>query len=153
MSYWLMKSEPTTYSLDDLQNSPKQTGFWDGIRNYQVRNFMRDEMKPGDLAFFYYSNCKVPGIVGIMEITDKASPDKTAFNPESRYFDPGSNPDKPRWLWVPVKLLERFEIIPLAALRNNPALEKMPLLKKGNRLSITPVSSGEWNAILRMRGT
>lgn len=153
MSYWLMKSEPTTYSIDDLAQAPNQTGYWDGVRNYQVRNFMRDEMKPGDLAFFYYSSCKVPGIVGIMEIVQSGTPDKTAFDPQSRYFDPHSDPKNPRWLWVQVKLIEKFDdIIPLTVLRNIPALQHMPLLKKGNRLSITPVMPKEWDAIVSCRG-
>jgi predicted RNA-binding protein with PUA-like domain len=146
-----MKSEPTTYSIEDLEKSPNHIGFWDGVRNYQVRNFMRDLMKPGDLAFFYYSSCKVPGIVGIMEILTEGIPDHTAFNPESRYFDPKSNPDKPQWLGVKVKLIEKFDqIIPLSILRNIPALKDMPLLKKGNRLSITPVTQKEWTAILKV---
>jgi len=152
MSFWLMKSEPTTYSIEDLQNEPKKIGFWDGIRNYQVRNFMRDDMQPGDLAFFYYSSCKVPGIVGVIEIVSKAMPDKTAFNPESKYFDPTSDPNNPRWLGVQVKLIEKLdEIIPLTTLRNNPALKNMPLLKKGNRLSITPVTEKEWAAVIKMK--
>lgn len=153
MSYWLMKSEPTTYSIEDLEREKSKIGFWDGIRNYQVRNFMRDEMKPGDLAFFYYSSCKVPGVVGIIEITSQAIPDKTALDPTHHYYDAASDPDNPRWLGVHVKLIEKFDdIIPLSDLRNNPALKNMPLMRKGNRLSITPVTQKEWDAVLKMRG-
>lgn len=151
MKYWLMKSEPTTYSIEDLHNKPNHIGFWDGIRNYQVRNFMRDSMSVGDLAFFYYSSCKVPGVVGVMEIVSEAIPDPTAFDPQSKYFDPSSDPANPRWLGVKVKLLETFDIIPLSELRNNPKLSEMPLMKKGNRLSITPVTHVEWDAILKMK--
>lgn len=151
MSYWLMKSEPSTYSIDDLARAKGEKGFWDGVRNYQVRNFMRDQMQAGDLAFFYYSSCKVPGIVGIIEVTTTAQPDETAFDPTSKYFDPKSDPKNPRWLGVNIKLVEKFaEIIPLSALRNNPKLAQMPLLQKGNRLSITPVSAQEWQSILAL---
>jgi predicted RNA-binding protein with PUA-like domain len=147
MSFWLMKSEPCTYSIDVLAKT--KTGFWDGIRNYQVRNLIRDVMQPGDLAFFYHSSCKVPGIVGIMKITSHGKPDETAFDPKSKYFDPGSDPTKPRWFGVDVQLVEKFEkIIPLTDLRDNFALKNMPLLKKGNRLSITPVTEEEWRAIM-----
>lgn len=150
MAYWLMKSEPSTYSIDDLKKAKK--GFWDGIRNYQARNFIRDQMKSGDLAFFYYSSCKVPGIVGIMQITSKGKPDETAFDPKSHYFDPDSNPATPRWYGVDVTLVEEFEtLIPLTALKENFALKNMQLLKRGNRLSIMPVTQGEWQAIMKLR--
>ncbi|MFA6036907.1 MAG: EVE domain-containing protein [Legionellales bacterium] len=150
MAYWLMKSEPTTYSIDDLAKTKKQ-GFWDGIRNYQVRNLLRDVFQPGDLAFFYHSSCKVPGIVGIMEITSRGKPDETAFDPQSHYFDPKSDPKNPRWFGVNVKLVEKFaDIITLAELRDNIALENMPLLQRGNRLSITPVTEKEWQAIIEI---
>ncbi len=150
MAYWLMKSEPSTYSIDDLAKTKQQKGFWDGIRNYQVRNLIRDVMQPGDLAFFYHSSCKVPGIVGIMEITSRGKPDETAFDPESHYFDSKSNPLSPRWFGVDVKLVEKFnDIIPLAALRDNNALKNMPLLRTGNRLSITPVTGKEWQVIVK----
>jgi predicted RNA-binding protein with PUA-like domain len=149
MAYWLMKSEPSTYSIDDLARAKNQSGFWDGVRNYQARNFLRDEMKPGDLAFFYHSSCDVPGIVGIIKITETGCVDKTAFDPESPYFDPRSTPDNPRWYGVKFTLVEKFEdMIPLGILRINPILQHMPLLKKGNRLSITPVTQQEWLAII-----
>jgi predicted RNA-binding protein with PUA-like domain len=147
-----MKSEPSTYSIDDLAKAKNQQGFWDGIRNYQVRNLLRDVFAPGDLAFFYYSSCKVPGIVGIMEITSRGKPDMTAFDPKSHYFDDKSDPRNPRWFGVEVKLVEKFkEIIPLSALRENNALKNMPLLRTGNRLSITPVTEKEWQVIIRLR--
>ncbi len=150
MNFWLMKSEPSTYSINDLKNAKQQRGFWDGIRNYQVRNLIRDTMQPGDLAFFYHSSCKIPGIVGIMKIISAGKPDETAFDPKSKYFDPKSDPAKPRWFGVDVQLVEQFNpIIPLTALRDNIVLKNMQLLKRGNRLSITPVSPHEWQAILK----
>jgi predicted RNA-binding protein with PUA-like domain len=154
MSYWLMKSEPNTYSIDHLQQAKAQTGFWDGVRNYQARNLIRDKMQVGDLAFFYHSNCKIPGIMGIVEITQSAHPDETAFDPNSKYFDPTSNPKNPRWFGVNVTLVEKFiHIIPLRDLRKNSRLKDMQLLKKGNRLSVSPVSASEWQAILRMKNS
>lgn len=153
MRYWLMKSEPSTYSIEDLKQEPKKVGFWDGVRNYQVRNFMRDDMKPGDLAFFYNSSCKVPGVVGVMEIVSEGMADKTALDANSDYFDPKASPDNPRWFGVKVKFVEAFDdIIPLTALRNNPVLKDMILLKKGSRLSITPVTVREWQSIMKMVG-
>ncbi len=149
MKYWLMKSEPSTYSIDDLARAKNQSGFWDGVRNYQARNFLRDGMKPGDLAFFYHSSCDVPGVVGIIKITETGCVDETAFDPESPYFDPRSTPDNPRWYGVKFTLVEQFEdMIPLGMLRINPILQHMQLLKKGNRLSITPVTQQEWFAII-----
>ena len=148
MQYWLMKSEPLTYGIDHLAALPQQTDTWEGIRNYQARNMIRDEMKKGDLAFFYHSNCKPPGIVGIMEIVKESYPDHTAFDPNSKYYDPKSSPDKPRWMQVDVKLKQRFkQIIALDELRQQPELANMRVLQKGNRLSITPVSKKEWQVI------
>lgn len=148
-----MKSEPSTYSIDDLAKTKFQKGFWDGIRNYQVRNLLRDVFQPGDLAFFYYSSCKVPGIVGIMEIISRGKPDMTAFDARSHYFDEKSDPKNPRWFGVEVKLVEKFDdIIPLTVLRENNALKNMPLLQRGNRLSITPVTDKEWQVIMALRG-
>jgi len=150
MNYWLLKSEPSTYSIDDLKSSPKKTDHWDGVRNYQARNFMRDEMKKGDLAFFYHSNCETPGIVGVVEIVKESYPDFTAFDPESNYFDPKSNQDNPRWFMVDVKFKEKFpHTIPLRALKEIRGLEKMKLIQKGNRLSVMPVDKSEWNIILK----
>ena len=151
MNYWLMKSEPDAFSIDDLVNMPDQTEHWDGVRNYQARNLMRDRMKVGDQAFFYHSNCKVPGIVGIMEVVREGYPDHTAFDPQSNYFDPKSDPSKPRWMMVDIKYIRHTErVIPLAELKEQPALANMALVRKGNRLSVMPVSEAEWQHILSM---
>lgn len=149
MNYWLMKSEPNAFSIDDLKKMPDQTEHWDGVRNYQARNMMRDDMKVGDRVFFYHSNCEVPGIVGIMEVVREGYPDHTAFDPQSKYFDPKSDPQKPRWMMVDIKYVRHTRrVISLAELKNHDALENMPLVRKGNRLSIMPVSADEWNYIL-----
>lgn len=153
MKYWLMKSEPDVYSIDDLAEQPEQTDYWDGIRNYQVRNFFRDEMSVGDLAFFYHSRCKVPGIVGTMRIVGGAYPDPTAFDAAEKYYDAKSDPDNPRWLMVDVRLERKFaQIVSLSDLREQPALCEMRVLQRGNRLSVTPVSKYEWEYILSMAG-
>lgn len=149
MHYWLMKSEPEAYSIDDLKRDKIEP--WDGIRNYQARNFMRDNMQKGDLAFFYHSNCNPPGIVGVMEIAKTAYPDPTAFDPDSKYFDPKSDPDNPRWKLVDVKFKQKFkQIISLKSLRTYPPLENMLILRKGSRLSITPVTQTEWDFINKL---
>ncbi len=149
MAYWLMKSEPDAFSIDDLERVGTEP--WDGIRNYQVRNMIRDEMQPGDRAFFYHSNTKVPGIVGIMEIVSEARPDHTAFDPDEKYYDPKSDPDKPRWLLVDVKYVRHTKrVIPLTELKADPALEEMPLVRRGNRLSIMPVTEAQWDHILSL---
>jgi len=151
MNYWLMKTEPSVYGIDDLARSRKKTDHWDGIRNYQVRNMLRDDMQKGDLALFYHSSCPEPGIVGIVEIVRQAYPDHTAFDPKSKYFDDKSDPNNPRWLMVDVRLKKRFKrIISLKAMRSNPALTGMRILAKGNRLSITPVSAQQWQSIVDM---
>ena len=152
MQYWLMKSEPEAFSIDDLQNAPRKTDHWDGVRNYQARNFMRDDMKKGDLAFFYHSNCKVPGIVGIMEVAREAYPDHTAFDAGSKYFDAGSDPDNPRWFMVDVKYRRKLKrVIPLAELKQHASrLGDFQLLKRGNRLSIMPVSKKQWDVIVKL---
>ncbi|PWG62974.1 EVE domain-containing protein [Sediminicurvatus halobius] len=151
MRYWLMKSEPDVYGIEHLAAEPDQTDHWDGVRNYQVRNMMRDEMRPGDLAFFYHSNTKVPGIAGIIEIVSEGYPDHTAFDPESKYYDPKSDPENPRWYMVDVRLVRRLQrLIPLPELKANPALADMPLVRKGNRLSVMPVTPEQWAAILAM---
>lgn len=150
MAHWLMKSEPNTYSIDDLVKAKDRSGFWDGVRNYQARNFLRDTMKPGDLAFFYHSSCPEPGIVGVIKITESGCVDETAFDPRSDYYDPNSLAEKPRWYGVKFVLVEKFaDIIPLSILRMNPALNAMQLLQKGNRLSVLPVTATEWQAIMR----
>lgn len=144
-----MKSEPNSFSIDDLYQRPQQTEHWDGVRNYQARNMMRDQMKLGDLAFFYHSNCTPPGIVGIVEIVRESYPDFTCLHPESKYFDPKSTQDRPRWFMVDVKFKERFnKMVSLEELRLQPELASMPLLQKGSRLSIMPVKPEEWEFIL-----
>jgi predicted RNA-binding protein with PUA-like domain len=151
VKYWLMKSEPEAFSIDDLQARPNQIEPWDGVRNYQARNFMRDDMQVGDQVFFYHSNCEVPGIVGIMEVAGKSYPDSTAFDPQSKYFDPKSSPDQPRWFLVDVKYIRHTRrTIPLAEIKEHEPLENMPLVRKGNRLSIMPVTKEQWNYILRL---
>ncbi|MDG2229599.1 MAG: EVE domain-containing protein [Gammaproteobacteria bacterium] len=149
MQYWIMKSEPDTYSIDDLKSF--NIDHWDGIRNYQVRNFFRDTMQVGDQAFFYHSNCKEPGIVGLMEIASEAYPDHTAFIKGEKYFDAKSDPDQPRWLMVDVKYQRHLKRkITLGDLRNQKTLESMRLLQRGNRLSVIPLEKKEWNYILGM---
>jgi predicted RNA-binding protein with PUA-like domain len=149
-----MKSEPSVFTIDDLEKTPKQTVKWiptKGIRNYQARNFMRDDMSLGDQAFFYQSNCESPGIVGIMEITKLAYPDPLQFLKDDKYYDPKSTQENPRWLNVDVTLVKKLPLIELKKLRNYSELKDMMILRKGNRLSITPVSQDEWsfiNAIL-----
>lgn len=146
-----MKSEPETFSIDDLVAKPKHTSCWDGVRNYQARNFMRDKMQVGDQAFFYHSSCKVPGIVGIIEIVSPSYPDYTAFDPESKYYDPKATKDKPIWFMRDIKFVQKFkQIISINELRENKLLADMIILRKGNRLSITPVTAKEWNIILKM---
>ncbi|MGD8926772.1 MAG: EVE domain-containing protein [Thioalkalispiraceae bacterium] len=151
MKYWLMKSEPDVFGIDHLAKMPKKTEHWDGIRNYQVRNMMRDEMKKGDLAFFYHSNCKEPGIVGIIRIVKEAYPDFTAFDPREKYYDPKSNPENPRWFMIDVKLERKFKrTISLQELKTYKSLAEMLILRRGNRLSITPVSKKQWDFILKL---
>lgn len=148
MNYWLFKSEPDAFSIDDLKAMKGKRDHWDGIRNYQARNLMRDEMRKGDLGFFYHSSCKVPGIVGIVEVVREAYPDYTAWDPDSGYYDPKSSPENPRWMMVDVKYRQKFvHVISLQQLRSVEGLQKMALLQKGSRLSIQPVSSNEWRTI------
>lgn len=147
MNYWLMKSEPDAFSLDDLEAVAQEP--WDGVRNYQARNMMRDQMRGGDQVFFYHSNCKVPGIVGLAEVVREGYPDHTAFDPEAPYFDAKSDPDKPRWYMVDLKFKRRLKrIISLQELKEHSELADMPLVRKGNRLSVMPVSAADWNFIL-----
>lgn len=151
MQYWLMKSEPDVYGIDDLARQRRKTDHWDGIRNYQARNFMRDQMRRGDQAFFYHSNCDEPGIVGIMEIAKEAYPDFTAFDPDEKYYDPKSDPKEPRWYMVDVKFSRKFErTITLKELKEHNALQDMRLLQRGNRLSILPVTKKQWHYILKL---
>jgi len=150
MRYWLMKSEPDEFGLGDLKRRPNRTEPWDGVRNYQARNFMRDEMKKGDSAFFYHSNCKQPGIVGIVTITREGYPDHTAFDPEDPHYDPKSDPDKPRWYMVDVTFeRELSRTITLAEIKAHAnRLQGLPLIRKGNRLSVMPVEKPHWEFIL-----
>ena len=145
MRYWLMKSEPSEYGIDDLKRD-KQSA-WFGVRNYQARNFMRDDMKLGDLVLFYHSTCPEPGIAGICKVAKAAAPDKTQFDKSNKHFDPKSKPDNPLWVCVEVKFVKKLDLIPLAALRETPALAEMRILQRGNRLSITSVSDAEWEYI------
>jgi len=148
MNYWLFKSEPDAFSIEDLKAMKGRRDHWDGIRNYQARNLMRDQMKKRDLGFFYHSSCKVPGIVGVVEIVKEAYPDHTAWDPESRYFDAKSSPDNPRWLMVDVRYVKQYpDVISLQHLRTIKALEQMPLLQKGSRLSIQPVDRKHWQIV------
>lgn len=149
MNYWLMKSEPETFGIDHLMKRPKQTEPWDGVRNYQARNMMRDDMKVGDKIFFYHSNCAEPGIVGIAQVVKAGYPDVTALDPESKYYDPKASTDNPRWFRVDVKFEKKFsKTIALTALKQYPQLEGMAVLARGSRLSITPVTGQQWNFIL-----
>ncbi len=151
MNYWLMKSEPDIFGIDHLIAMPKKTEHWDGVRNYQARNMMRDQMKKGDLVFFYHSNCKEIGIVGTMKVVKEGYPDHTAFNPETKYYDPKSNPDNPRWYMVDIQHKRKFKrTITLQELKQHPQLENMTLLRKGNRLSVMPVEKKQWDYILEL---
>jgi predicted RNA-binding protein with PUA-like domain len=170
MRYWLMKSEPDVFSVDDLARRPKKTEPWNGVRNYQARNFMRDDMKRGDLVFFYHSSCPQPGIAGIMKVARQAYPDETQFDDSSEYFDPKATRDKPRWVnvdvrmvrktrlvrdkprWVnvDVRMVRKTRLVSIEELRSHPELSSMQILKKGNRLSITPVTDAEWQFIMSL---
>lgn len=150
MSHWLIKSEPEDFSIDDLKHRPKKTEPWDGVRNYQARNFMRDEMKRGDQIFFYHSNCKVPGIVGIATVASTPYPDPTQFDPDSKYHDPTSDPGEPRWILVDVKYQRHTKrVISLTEIKNHAeALGDFALTRRGNRLSIMPVTDEQWDYLL-----
>lgn len=147
MRYWLFKSEPTTYGIDHMARD--KTTSWGGVRNYQARNFMRDQMKVGDKAFFYHSNCDEPGIAGIVEVSAPAHPDETQFDKKSPYYDEKSKREEPRWVNVDLKFVKRTPLVSLAELRKHKKLEKMRLLQPGNRLSITPVDPAEWEFIIK----
>lgn len=147
MRYWLMKSEPSEVSIDDLAKMPKKTVPWFGVRNYQARNFMMNEMAVGDGVLFYHSSCPQPGIAGICEVASTAYPDTTQFDAGSPYHDPKASEEKPRWYNVDVQLVRKIPLIPLAALREEKALAEMLILKRGNRLSITPLTAAEWRHI------
>ena len=152
MSYWLIKSEPDEFSIDDLENAANQCEHWDGVRNYQARNFMRDGMTVGDRVFYYHSNCKPPGIVGICEVASTPYPDHTAFDPNNKHFDPKSSPENPRWVMVDMKFVRRTErMITLEEIkRHADRLEGFPLIRRGNRLSIMPVEKEHWDFLLSL---
>ena len=145
MRYWLIKSEPTTYGIDHMARDRKTS--WSGVRNYQARNFMRDQMKVGDRAFFYHSNCEEPGIAGIVEVSAAAHPDETQFDKKSDYYDAASTREEPRWVNVGFKFVKKTPLVTLEALKTQKKLEKMRVLQRGNRLSITPVDPDEWEYI------
>lgn len=147
MRFWLMKSEPDDCSIDDLAAMPGQTVAWYGVRNYQARNFMRDQMAPGDPLFFYHSSCAEPGIAGIAEVCQRAYPDATQFDPESRFYDPKATPENPRWLNVDVRLVKKTRLLSLQELKTYPELAGLRILQPGNRLSITPVDPAHWQFI------
>ena len=150
--YWLMKSEPDEASIDHLAAAPKQTLPWTGVRNYQARNFMRDQMRIGDGVLFYHSSCPEPGVAGLAEVASPAYTDQTQFDPASPYYDAKSKREDPRWQHVDVKLVKKTRLLPLKEMRAAPTLSTMRLLQPGNRLSITPVSAEEWHAVLAMLG-
>jgi len=146
MHYWLMKSEPDVFGVDDLAAAPRKTTAWWGVRNYQARNFMRD-MQRGDLAFFYHSSCPEPGIAGVMKVSRLAYPDATQFDPKGEYYDPAATQDNPRWSNVDVTLVKKTRLVSIQELRSHPQLARMRVLQRGNRLSITPVEPSEWEFI------
>ena len=148
--YWLMKSEPSEVSIDDLVAAPGQTLPWTGVRNYQARNFMRDDMRVGDGVLFYHSSCAEPGVAGLARIAGSPCPDATQFDPASPYFDPKSGQDKPRWVQIDVALTRKTRLLPLREMRSAPELATMRVLATGNRLSITPVTPQEWRAVGRL---
>jgi len=151
--YWLLKSEPDVFSFDDLWKAPRRTTFWDGVRSYQARNLLRDELAPGDGALFYHSGTEPPGVAGICEIVAPGRPDPTQFDPDDDHHDPASRPDAPRWFGVDVRAVERLpRFVPLSELRAAPALARMDLLRRGNRLSVQPVRPAEWKAVRRLAG-
>lgn len=151
MQYWLMKSEPDTFSLQDLESRPEQREPWDGVRNYQARNFMRDEMRLGDLVLFYHSNTKPPGVVGLAEVVSDPYPDPTAFDKNSKYYDPKSKKENPTWILVDVGFKAHFKTgVTLEMMKAMPELQSMRVLQKGNRLSITPVTQEEYQAITQL---
>ena len=149
MSYWLMKSEPDEASIDDALAAKGCTVAWTGVRNYQARNFMRDQMRIGDGVLFYHSSCAEPGIAGLAEVASTSYPDPTQFDRKSPYYDPKSDPENPRWLLVDVRATKKTRLIGLPELREQPELEDMIILRRGNRLSITPVTPAEWNFIVK----
>ncbi|MEP1446412.1 MAG: EVE domain-containing protein [Paraglaciecola sp.] len=150
MQYWLFKTEPDAFSIDDLAKMPNQTEHWDGIRNYQARNFLRDQIKLGDQVFIYHSSCKEVGIVGLAEVVKEGYPDHTQFNPETKYFDPKSTQDNPRWYMVDIKFKQKFEtLLPLKTIKQMANISEIGLVKKGGRLSVMPVTEHEFEILLK----
>ena len=153
MRYWLFKSEPDVFGIDHLAQRPDQTEPWDGVRNYQARNFLRDEVGVGDKVFFYHSSCKTVGIAGIAEVVKAGYPDATQFDPESDYYDPKATPDKPRWYSVDVKYVSKFaRVLPLSVIKDCPQITELGLVKKGHRLSVMPVTESEWHILNELAG-
>jgi predicted RNA-binding protein with PUA-like domain len=153
MNHWLLKSEPDTFGIDDLAAKPKKTAAWDGVRNYQARNTLRDSMKKGDTAFFYHSSCAIPGIAGIVRVVKEGYPDKTQFDSKDDHYDSESKPSDPRWYVVDVQLVRKFKhLITLDELRKHAGdeLSEFVILRRGNRLSVTPVAAEEWDFILTL---
>ncbi len=153
MAYWLMKSEPDVFSIDDLAREPGGRTHWDGVRNYQARNMLRDDMRKGDLVFFYHSNCEVPGIVGIAEVIREGYVDHTAFDPDDKHFDPKSSPDKPRWYMVDIRFQRKLDrTISLKELKalSDGKLRGFPLVQRGNRLSVMPITETQWQLVLAL---
>ena len=149
--YWLFKSEPDAFSIDDLKRCPKKTSLWDGVRNYQARNFLRDEVQKGDGVIFYHSSCKLPGIAGLAEVVKSPYPDPTAFDSSEKYFDPKSDPDNPTWFTVDIKFKKALtEVIDRQAIAGHPILKDMKVMRRGMRLSIIPVEAREWKAVLKL---
>jgi len=149
--YWLFKSEPNTFSIDDLSKAKKQTTYWDGVRNYQARNFIRDEMKTGDKVLFYHSNAEPNAVVGICEVVKEAYPDFTAFDPKDVHYDPKSKKDSPTWFMVDIKFVKKFKKeVTLQEIKANKKLQKMRLVQTGNRLSVMPVTKDEFEEIVKM---
>lgn len=150
MNFWLFKTEPDVFGIDHLQARPNQTEMWDGVRNYQARNFLRDQVKLGDLVFIYHSSCKNIGIAGIAEVVREAYPDPTQFNPESKYFDPKSSPENPRWVALDIRFKQKFaDVLALKTIKQIPQITELGLVKKGHRLSIMPVTAEEWQVLLQ----
>jgi len=151
MKYWLVKSEPSVFSIDDLAKSKDKTTYWDGVRNYQARNFMRDEMKLGDQVLFYHSNAKPIAVVGVCEVVKEGYPDFTAFDPDDKHYDPKSKKENPAWIMVDIKLKKKFKHpVTLTQVKENKKLQEMKLVQRGNRLSVMPVTKTEFDEILKM---
>lgn len=151
--YWLLKSEPDVFSYDDLEAAPKRQTFWDGVRNYQARNMLRDEMKVGDGVLYYHSNAKPPGVIGVAQVVGEGRPDPTQFDAQDSHFDPKAKPEDPRWYGVDVEAVAPFEgLISITELKANPALAEMALVQRGQRLSVQPVSFEHWKLVLKLGG-